>query len=92
MGQQAVWPTHFGRHLEALLEERDLSAGHFAEHCGMTHEQVTELIAGNCILTTDVALLLGVFFETSPLVWLELQRCCCLNARDRTGADMAVSV
>lgn len=92
MGQRTVWPTHFGRHLEVFLEERGVSTGQPAENSGMTLEHVADLIAGDCILTADVALLLGDSFETSPLLWLELQRCCCLNARGRSEADIAVMV
>lgn len=90
MGQQVTRPTHLGRHLEALLEERGVGVGQLAESVHITREQVTDLIAGKCILTADVALLLGEYFQTSPLLWLELQRQCCLEARDRSEAAIAV--
>lgn len=90
MRQQTVWPTHVGRHLEAFLEERGVSTGQFAGRSGITLGHVTDLIKGECILTADVALLLGEFFEMSPLFWLELQRQCCLEARDRSEAEVTV--
>lgn len=89
MGQH-MRPTLFGRHLEALLEERGVGVGQLAENIHVTREQVIDLIAGKRILTADVALLLGEYFQTSPLLWLELQRQCSLESRDRGEVAIAV--
>lgn len=90
MGQRSVRPSHFGRHLEAFLEERGVGPSQLAQNSPITLTRVNDLMTGECILTADVALVLGEFFGTSPLVWLELQQQCCLEARDKSESGVGV--
>lgn len=91
MGRQMIRPSQFGTHLEAFLEERGVGPSQLAGGSGITLAHVVDLITGDCILTADVALVLSEFFETSPLLWLELQRQCCLEAREEGELDVRMT-
>ncbi len=82
MGQQNNLPPHVGRYLAGLVEARRVTSDQLAEATGISRDLITQLLAGEQILTGDVAFRLADFFGTSPLVWLDLQRNYYLEARD----------
>lgn len=49
-----------------------------ARATGLSSDLIAELIAGQQILTADVALVLGEFLEVSPLTLLEVQSSYCM--------------
>jgi plasmid maintenance system antidote protein VapI len=85
MGQQNGLPNHFGGYLADLLEERDLGTDDLVRATNLSHEHVGQFLTGQGILTADVALLLGDFFEVSPLYLLDLQIRCCIGVRDENA-------
>jgi len=89
MGQQDVLPIQVGGHLARLLKERGATATYLAAATGLSEEHVSGLLDGRCIMTADVAFLLGDFFGVSPLFWLELQSRSCTETRD--GKEMGAA-
>lgn len=85
-------PTHVNRHLEVWLTEGGGTTDRLAAEIGLPHELIAGLVTGKQILTADVAFLLGDFFGTSPLYWLEQQRQGCLEARDRKENPVGVTM
>lgn len=83
MGQQSVGYYHVGEYLAQLLKERDATISQVAEATGLPQDVMACVVAGRQILTADIAFMLADVLELSPLVLLELQRRCCLDARDR---------
>jgi plasmid maintenance system antidote protein VapI len=81
MGQISVRPIHIGVYLSGLLKQRGSTADQLAEATGLSLGLIAELIAGQQILTADVALVLGEFFEVSPLTLLEVQSSYCIAVR-----------
>ncbi len=81
MGKISVRPIHIGAYLLELLEQRDSTADQLAEATGLSSELIADLIVSEQILTADVALVLGEFFEVSPLTLLEVQSSYCIAAR-----------
>ena len=82
MGQQNNSPSHVGRRLAELMEARCVTSDQLAAETGISRDFMTHLLAGEQILTGDVAFRLADFFEMSPLVWLDLQSCYYLKAQD----------
>lgn len=82
MKQRSVTPLHVGGHLTRLIEERGTTADQLSKATGLTFDLITYLLAGEQILTADVAIALAEVFEMSPLIWLDLQRSYYLSARD----------
>lgn len=91
MGQQNNLPLHVGRYLAGLIEARSIPIDQLAEATGISLDLITHLLAGGQILTGDVAFSLADFFGMSPLVWLDLQRCYYLEARDAEGVNVLVA-
>lgn len=83
MGQRFVIPIRLGEHLTKLLEQRGATAGQLAQALDLSAEQVGELIGGEQILTADVALLLGEFFDVPVIDLLEAQSRYLIETRDR---------
>lgn len=91
MGQQNNLPPHVGRYVAGLIEARCVTSDQLAEATGIFHGLIMQLLAGEQILTGDVAFRLADFFGTSPLVWLDLQRSYYLEARDAEGVSVLVA-
>jgi len=83
MGQRSVIPTRLGEHLGELLVQRGATAGELAQALGLSAERLGELVGGEQILTADVALLLGAFFDVPVLDLLETQSRYLIEIRDR---------
>lgn len=81
MGQISISAIHVGAYVSRLLRKWGSTAEQLAEATDLPPSLITELIAGQQILTADVALSLGAFFEVSPLLLLEVQASYCIPAR-----------
>jgi len=90
MGQHIAF-YHVGEYLARLLEERGTTIGEVAEATGLSPGILACLVAGRQILTADVAFALADALELSPLALLEIQRRCCLGARDREARRLTLA-
>ncbi len=70
---QGVTPLHIGTYLTELLKERSFSAAQLAAATNLAPDLIGALLAGEQVLTADLALSLAAFFELSPLLLLEAQ-------------------
>ncbi len=67
-------PSHPGRVLKSLyLEPLGLSEGQLARALLVPRTRIERLVAGKSGMTTDTAMRLARFFDTTPQYWLNLQ-------------------
>lgn len=59
--------------LEEFIEPSELTQKAVAEACGIPYVRFNELIQGKRRMTAEYAIRLGVYFRTSPELWLRLQ-------------------
>jgi addiction module HigA family antidote len=67
-------PSHPGAVLGDLLPDAGLSQTQLAERLGVSRRTVNEIINERRPVTVDMAHRLSRVFNTSPDVWLDLQR------------------
>jgi addiction module HigA family antidote len=68
-------PIHPGEILrEEVLAEHGLNARQMAEALGVPANRVTEILRGRRSITADTALRLAQWLDTTPDVWLNLQK------------------
>lgn len=68
-------PSHPGEILlEEFLKPMGVSQLQFAKHVGWTYARVNELVNGKRGVTPETALVLADVFETTPDLWLNLQK------------------
>lgn len=67
-------PMHPGEVLAAeFLEPHELTAYELAHELGVDPARIYKIVKGERGITADTALRLGRFFDTSALLWLNLQ-------------------
>ncbi len=66
-------PIHPGETLREYLEEIGMSAAELARRIEVPVNRIAEILNGRRAITSDTALRLGHFFETSSEFWLNLQ-------------------
>lgn len=67
-------PIHPGEILkEEFLKPLGMSAGALAKRLNVPRTRIERLIAGETSLTTDTALRLARFFQTTPDFWMGMQ-------------------
>lgn len=72
---------------EMYLEPLDVTITDFAEHIGVSRKTVSALVNGRTPVTVDMAMRLSVALNTTPDLWLNLQRAVDLwNARQEKGS------
>jgi antitoxin HigA-1 len=69
----AIPAIHPGEHLEAELQELNMSAAELARKLRVPTNRVTQILNGTRSITGDTALRLGHFFGMSAQFWLNLQ-------------------
>jgi addiction module HigA family antidote len=68
-------PTHPGAILrEDILPETGLSQAGLADRLGVSRRTVNKIVNERRPVTTDMALRLALVFNTTPELWLNLQR------------------
>jgi addiction module HigA family antidote len=81
--QRKVRPTHPGAILRNMLEELaedrggkfpTLTAKELAERLGVSQRAVNELLRGRRAMTADMAIRLSRVFNTTPDIWMNLQK------------------
>ena len=64
---------HPGEHLAEELRELDMSAASLARQIEVPANRINEILNGRHAITSDTALGLAHFFDTSAEFWLNLQ-------------------
>ena len=67
-------PIHPGEILADELRELSLSAAELARLLDVPPNRISQIIAGRRNITADTALRLGLYFGTSPDLWMNLQK------------------
>ncbi|MDZ5646374.1 HigA family addiction module antitoxin [Nitrospirillum sp. BR 11828] len=73
MSDENLPPIHPGEFLADELRALGLSARRFAEHIGVPHNAVSEIVAGRRSISASMALRLGQAFATGGQYWMSLQ-------------------
>lgn len=82
-------PVHPGEILrEEYLAPLGLSAGALAKKLYLPRTRIERLIAEETALTSDTALRLSRFFNTSPEFWMNLQSSYALKLESKKLADV----
>jgi len=69
-----IAPIHPGEILLAeFLKPLGVSQYRLAKSIGVPPRQVNEIVAGKRSISADTALRFGIYFRTSPQLWLNLQ-------------------
>lgn len=83
-------PIHPGEHLADELAALEMTPTELARQLDVPPNRVTGIIKGTRAVTGDTALRLGHFFDTSPDLWLNLQKLYDLRmAEQAAGATIA---
>lgn len=81
-------PVHPGRILhDEFLEPMGLSVYQLANAIKVPRSRANDIVRGRRAVTTDTALRLGRYFQTSPEFWINLQARYDLDVADRTVRD-----
>jgi plasmid maintenance system antidote protein VapI len=88
MGRISVTPIHIGAYVLGLLRQLGSTADELSKATGLSSDLIADLIVGQQILTADVALALGDFFEVSPLVLLKVQASYCMCRENSHSAKV----
>jgi addiction module HigA family antidote len=84
---------HPGELLKAeFLDPMGISQNALAQALGIAASQVNRLVTGHHGISAEMALRLGLFFETSPDFWLNLQKNYEMSLAKRAMADKLASV
>jgi len=68
-------PSHPGRVLRTLyMEQLELTITALAERLGVSRKTVSKIINGRGAVTSEMALRLSRAFDTTPDVWMNLQK------------------
>ena len=86
-------PIHPGEILSEELKELSLSANALAKALDVPPDRIAAILRGQRDITADTALRLARFFDTTPQVWLNLQKNYDLRkAEIRAGGKIAAAV
>ena len=86
-------PIHPGEILSEELKELSLSANALAKALDVPPDRIAAILRGQRDVTADTALRLARFFDTTPQVWLNLQKNHDLRkAEIRAGGKIAAAV
>lgn len=89
-GMQAVHP---GEILREELEELGMSAKAVAHELGVPQNRISDILRGRRGITADTALRLARYLDTTPQVWLNLQKTYELRVAElKSGKDIAKQV
>ena len=86
-------PVHPGEILREELEELGMSAKAIARELGVPQNRISDILRGRRGITADTALRLARYFNTTPLLWLNLQKAYELRVAElEAGKDIAKQV
>lgn len=94
MTETKLAPVHPGEILlEEFMKPLGLSQYRVAKDIGVPPRRINEIVHGKRAVTADTALRLGLYFKTSPELWLNLQSRHDLEvAEDALGDRLAAEV
>ena len=86
-------PVHPGEILREVLEELGMSAKAIARELGVPQNRISDILRGRRGITADTALRLARYLNTTPQVWLNLQKAYELRVAElESGKDIAKQV
>lgn len=75
MLKQGMPPVHPGEILkEMYLEPLEVNITQLAENLGVTRKTISQLVNGHMGVSAEMALRLAKAFDTTPELWLNMQR------------------
>ena len=74
MIKNSMQPVHPGEILREELEEIGMSAKAIARELGVPQNRISDILRGRRGVTADTALRLARYFNTTPQLWLNLQK------------------
>ncbi len=93
MIKNGMRPVHPGEILREELEELGMSAKAIARELGVPQNRISDILRGRRGITADTALRLARYFNTTPLLWLNLQKAYELRKAElEAGKDIAKKV
>ena len=93
MIKNGMRPVHPGEILREELEELGMSAKAIARELGVPQNRISDILRGRRGITADTALRLARYLNTTPQVWLNLQKAYELRAAElESGKDIAKQV
>lgn len=93
MSKNKMRPVHPGEILREELEELGMSAKAIARELGVPQNRISDILRGRRGITADTALRLARYFDTTPLLWLNLQKAYELRVAElEAGKDIAKQV
>ncbi|MFN6235367.1 HigA family addiction module antitoxin [Microcystis sp.] len=79
-------PIHPGEILADELEEINLDVFQLAKRVNISENELEQILKGQGNITGDIALKLGLFFNTGAEIWMNLQKAYELDlAREKLG-------
>ena len=93
MIKNSMRPVHPGEILREELEELGMSAKAIARELGVPQNRISDILRGRRGITADTALRLARYLNTTPQVWLNLQKAYELRVAEmEAGKDIAKQV
>ena len=93
MIKNSMQPVHPGEILREELEEIGMSAKAIARELGVPQNRISDILRGRRGITADTALRLARYLNTTPQVWLNLQKAYELRVAElESGKDIAKQV
>ena len=80
-------PIHPGKILAMELTELNISASFLARSIFVPTNRITEILKGTRSITADTAIRLGKFFNSTPELWMNLQKNYELDRAYQNGID-----
>ena len=66
--------THPGKHLREFIEDYGLTQYRLAKDLGIQQTRIMEIVKGRRAISADTALRLARYFDTTPQMWINLQK------------------
>ena len=93
MIKNGMRPVHPGEILREELEELGMSAKAIARELGVPQNRISDILRGRRGITADTALRLARYLNTTPQLWLNLQKAHELRVAElEAGKDIAKQV
>ena len=93
MNKNGMRPVHPGEILREELEELGMSAKAIARELGVPQNRISDILRGRRGITADTSLRLARYLNTTPQVWLNLQKAYELRVAElESGKDIAKHV
>ncbi len=93
MIKNGMRPVHPGEILREELEELGMSAKAIARELGVPQNRISDILRGRRGITADTALRLARYLNTTPQLWLNMQKAYELRVAElEAGKDIAKQV